>query len=160
VPKETQVDEPILALFDGNVLDWLYKQPAELRTVREALEEGRLRLVSTHILDDEAGASTDPKVLAFKPALAREVEGERLPTRGFVFDISRFDQAALFSEPDADLFDTLSVENPNNAEDALLALTADREGAVLVTEDKDLRKRAKRHGITALDPSDLLQRLQ
>lgn len=154
------MSETILALFDGNALDWLYKRPAELRTVREALEEGRLRLVSTHILDDEAGASTDPKVLAFKPALAREFEGERVPTRGFVLGLSRIGQAGLFSEPDADLFHTLSVRNPKNLEDALLALTADREGAVLVTDDVKLTGRAKRQGIAVHHPSGLLQRLR
>jgi hypothetical protein len=92
----------MLALFDGNVLDWLHARPEALRTVREAIAGGRLRLVSTHILDDEAGASTDPKVLAFKPALAREFAGDREPTRGFVIGISRLDQADLFSEQDAD----------------------------------------------------------
>jgi predicted nucleic acid-binding protein len=154
------VGDTILALFDGNVLDWLHARPDALRTVREAIAGGRLRLVSTHVLEDELTAIADPERLAILEALEHEFAGERVPTRGFVFDISRLDQAALFSESDADLFHTLNVRNPKHAEDALLALTADREGAVLVTCDDRFTKRAQRQAITVLHPSDLLQRLR
>jgi hypothetical protein len=45
--------DPILALYDCDVLSWLDERPAELAVVLKALDEGRVRFINTHILDDE-----------------------------------------------------------------------------------------------------------
>lgn len=50
--------------------------------------------------------------------------------------------------------------NPNNAEDALLAMTAHMNDAYLVTEDKGALKRAARAGIAALTPDTFMRRLR
>jgi predicted nucleic acid-binding protein len=91
--------------------------------------------------------------------------GHYVPTTGFVLDDSRADEADFFSEEVARRLDErLTTENPktggwNHAEDALLALTAEAEGAVLVTRDRRLTNMATEQGIDVTTPGDLVERL-
>jgi rRNA-processing protein FCF1 len=154
---------PIIALFDGNVLDWLIEQPADLATIRESLEDGRLQLIHTHLLLDEPDATPDLEKRAKLAAVRDLLVGQYVPTTGFGFDDSRADE--FFSEEVARRLDErLTTENPktggrNHAEDALLALTAEAEGAVLVTRDRRLTNMATEQGIDVTTPGDLVERL-
>ena len=123
------------------------------------MADGRLRFVETHILADELHPP-NPMDLKRLDALRQELEGDDVPTRGFVLGVSRLDHAALFSDDDRDRFDSLAVQNPRNAEDALLAHTADGVGAILVTKDKKATRRATREGIEVEHPADLVERLR
>jgi hypothetical protein len=150
---------PVTALFDRNVLSWLDARPPELDVVRRAVTDGRLQLIDTHLLADELNPP-DVEERDRLDALRVELQGRAVPTQGFVIGVSRLDQGTIISEDDAAVYDTLTVNNPRHAEDALLALTANREGAVLVTGDHKLIGRAKLHGIAVLYPSELLMRLR
>jgi hypothetical protein len=156
---------PIIALFDGNVLDWLIEQPADLATIRESLEDGRLQLIHTHLLLDEPDATPDLEKRAKLAAVRDLLVGQYVPTTGFVLDDSRADEAKLFSEEVARRLDErLTTENPktggrNHEEDTLLALTAEAEGAVLVTRDRRLTNMATEQGIDVTTPGDLVERL-
>jgi rRNA-processing protein FCF1 len=157
--------ESITALFDGNVLDWLVERPADLTAIQQSLQDGRLRLIHTHLLRDEPDATPDPEKRAKLAAVREQLAGEYVATTGFVLDVSRLDEAKLFSDEGARRFnEELTTEDPNtggrrHAEDALLALTAEDEGAVLVTRDVNLTKRARRQGIDVTTPADLIARL-
>ena len=156
---------PIVALFDGNVLDWLIDQPADLATIRQSLEDGRLQLIHTHLLRDEPDATPDPEKRAKLAAVRDLLVGQYVPTTGFVSDVSRADEAEFFSEEVARRFDErLTTENPNtggrdHTEDALLAMTAEAEGAVLVTDNPRLTNMATEQGIDVTTPGDLVERL-
>ena len=156
---------PIIALFDGNVLDWLVEQPGDLTTIRDSLEDGRLQLIHTHLLLDEPDATPDLEKRAKLGAVRDLLVGPYVPTTGIVFDVSPFDEAKFFSAEVARRFnERLTTENPktsgrNHAPDALLALTAEAEGAVLVTRDERLTKMATEQGIDVTTPADLVARL-
>ena len=155
----------ITALFDGNVLDWLVEQPADLTTIRDSLEDGRLQLIHTHLLLDEPDATPDLEKRAKLGAVRDLLIGQYVPTTGIVFDVSRFDQMQFFSDEVARRFnERLTTEDPKtggrkHAEDGLLALTAEAEGAVLVTLDLRLTNRATEQGIAVMTPADLVERL-
>jgi hypothetical protein len=129
----------IVALFDGHVLDWLLDQPADLATILRALGDGRLRLIHTHLLRDEPDATPDLEKRARLAAVRDQLVGEYVPTAGFVFDVGRFDEAGFFSDEGARRYteelttEDLETGGRRHAEDALLALTAESEDAVLVT---------------------------
>jgi hypothetical protein len=92
--------------------------------------------------------------------------GEYIPTTGFVFGVSPFGEAKLFSDEGARRFnDEFTTEDPTtggrrHAEDALLALTAEDEAAVLVTRDVGLTRKARKQGIDVTTPADLAARLK
>jgi rRNA-processing protein FCF1 len=134
----------ISALIDGNVLNYLDEHPAALTDIQAALDSGTLRLVGTHILRDQLNKTKgkQPEKWARLTAVVDALQFDDVTTAGFVFDVSRFDQADLMSDDDAALYGTLTSSERNRAEDALLALTARRDRALLVTADKDLFRRA------------------
>jgi hypothetical protein len=157
--------DPILALYDRNVLSWLDERPAELAAVLQALDEGRVRFIYTHILDDELHPP-DPEEMARLTALRERLGGDYVPAAGWVWNVSsKFNEDKFFGDEVADLYNVLRVAEPdeegriNNVRDALLTFTADGEGAVMVSNDTDLVKRAKAQGLDAVRPDEFLERL-
>jgi hypothetical protein len=75
-----------------------------------------------------------------------------------VLDASRLDNARLFDDATAAMFDAFVQGNPNHAQDGLLASTALHEDAIFVTgENEQHRRRLKRHfpGLQVWTPDDL-----
>jgi hypothetical protein len=74
---------------------------------------------------------------------------EQVPTFGFVLGVSRLRMARLGPE---EPFETLRVgeDRATRTNDALITMTAQFERATVVSEDRDLRRRAKEAGITAI----------
>jgi hypothetical protein len=158
--------QPITALYDRNVLSWLDSRPNELTVVVQALDEGRLRFIYTHILDDEL-RPPDPEDMARLTALRERLGGEYVATTGWVWNVSStFNEDKFWDDKLAELYNALRVAEPNeegrinNARDALLTLTADGEGAVMVSDDIDLVKRAQAHGIDAVRPAEFVERVR
>lgn len=157
----------LAALFDSHVLDHLADSPDDLATLLQAQREGYLRLISTHILRDEIdamlvdrqGAPTDAHRPRWRQldAVLKALSFDVRPTAGFVLDASRLDMAALGSEGDG--YDELSVNNIKNTEDALLTLTAERDGAMFVTNDRGARNRALARGVQAIPPTEFIKML-
>jgi predicted nucleic acid-binding protein len=148
----------ISALIDVHVLDYLDEHPAARADILTALNAGTLGLVGTHILRDEANAmkSKQPEKWRRLSAIIDALDFDEVTTAGFVLDdVSRFDQADLISDDDADLYRTVTVGNPKHAKDALLALTARRDNALLVTTDKGLIGRATRQDLPVANPPAL-----
>lgn len=114
---------PIVALFDGNVLDWLGEQPADLATIRQSLENGRLRLVHTHLLRDEPDATPDPEKRAKLAAVREQLVGEYVRP------------PALFS---------MSAGSVRRSSSPMKVLAASIEAAVLVTRDVGLTRKARK----------------
>lgn len=158
--------QPITALYDRNVLSWLDKRPDDLALVLQAVEEGRLRFIYTHILDDELKPPTVEEMERLT-ALRQRLGGEEVQTAAWVWDVSStFNQDKFASDELAELYNALRVAGPdeegqiNNVRDALLTLTADGEGAVMVSDDIDLVKRAQAHGIDAVRPAEFVERVR
>ena len=147
----------ISALIDVHVLDYLDEHPAAGPDILTALNAGTLELVGTHILRDEVNAmkSRQPEKWGRLSAIIDALDFDEVTTAGSVPNVSRLDQADLVSDDDADLYRTVTVGNPKHAKDALLALTARRDNALLVTTDKGLIGRATRQDLPVANPPAL-----
>jgi hypothetical protein len=96
--------DPILALYDCDVLSWLDERPAELAVVLKALDEGRVRFINTHILDDELHPP-DPEEIARLTALRERLGGDYVPAAGWVWNVSsKFNEDKFFGDAVADLY--------------------------------------------------------
>jgi hypothetical protein len=85
--------------------------------------------------------------------------GKLAPSYGFVFNESRFDQAAFNDEAGVADLKALASDNldhENNRREALVANTAKANGWAVVTREKRLRNRARALGIEVLSIDDLL----
>jgi hypothetical protein len=151
----------IKALFDGHVLDFLADDSEALRVVLDALDDGRLALVYTHVLQDELNAMPAEKAekWARLEALRSRLAGQHVTTAFMAPGISKIGQARLASWDDMEIIQRLIVGNPKHMEDALLAMTARAENATLITCDRSFRNRAISEGIEAQSPVALIRRL-
>jgi hypothetical protein len=104
--------DPILALYDRNVLSWLDERPAELAVVLQALDEAIVRFIYTHILDNELHPP-DPDEMARLTALRERLGGDYVPAAGWVWNVSsKFNEDKFFADEVADLYITFS-ESPS-----------------------------------------------
>lgn len=133
-------DEPPRYLLDTNVYDQLVSTPEIQRRAIEAHESGRMELLLTHVQVDELTPMPDEE----KRDAALAIPGTATDTYGFVLTFSRLDHARL-GEPAT--IEAIRNGSLKHTHDALLASTAEYEGAVLVTDDDRLQKRARRLGI-------------
>lgn len=146
----------MLVIFDSNVYDVLADDAVLRSAVMSAIAAGSLRLLTTHIQQDEIAATTDP---ARRNALSVLLSvAEPAATGGFVIGTSRLGQARLMSEEDAEQFDTHMRNGASDAggtNDALIIATARFEEAILISQDRRCRNRAERAGVRA-EKSDWL----
>lgn len=146
----------VRVLLDSNAFDAIALDDATLALVEKAIQAGQLELVVTHIQIDEVSATPDE---ARRSRLLRLSSTANTVTAGFVFDVSRLDYAALMSEDEVAIYDRVTAGNVRHAEDALLLLTAKREGIAIVTDERRLPNQCRAEGVTAWTPSELLAML-
>jgi len=127
-----------------------------LRLVREAVEEGRLELIVTHVQIDEVSATPDDAKRRLLLELAHETNAD---TAGFVIGVSKLDMAAIGTDEENRLIEDVTAGNTRHAEDALLLSTAKRDGAVLVTNERRLANRCRTEGVPASTPEEFLERV-
>ena len=112
-----------------------------------------LDLLWTHVTVDELAAIKDVErralLLNVAIALCRWV-----PTGAFVVDVSRLGMARLYDDTEA--FAAHRLGNVKHTADALIAVTAEVEGAAVVTYDGPMRSRAEARGLTVYNWSELL----
>jgi hypothetical protein len=134
-------------LIDANIHDKIVDAPGMLDLARRLVEDGAVVLLSTYVQADEIAATPDrdrARSLATVPV-------ETVPVYGIVLGYWRLGMAPVSErEP----FESLRGGNLDHTEDALIAATAQYEGATLVTEDVTLAKRAKREGIPVIGWDD------
>lgn len=141
--------------------------------VFNAVLDGRVFLASSlgHILlvtgiqRDELGATAKPGRRAALLAVYKEIRPTSLPASSFAFDIegAGFDQAhwndgsGNFERMVARLrqLDHKSKSASNQMRDILIAETAIKNGATLVSGDSNLRQVVTEFGGNAIDPDDL-----
>ena len=134
------------AMLDTHIL---YRLVADRHALPVACSaDAPFDLIYTHVQRDQVTKRPDDDA---RTAALELLDRMRLViTAGAVWDVSRWDAATWTGEDDAD---TLSErgqpqstkEIKRRATDRLLATTARREGAVLVTDDVRLTTHARRH---------------
>lgn len=171
VPEaEAMTNETRTVVLDTDGADWLAEHPERFAAVTEAVQQGRLHLLSTHITEDEIEA-LDARILRYqaKAAKARLLKqilqlSTPTPTGAFILGKSQLRQARLGG--DREVLDVLRSHDPDadpdavkrrdHMNDALIAITAQHEGVALVTKDGRLSKQAAKVGIEVLTPQQLL----
>jgi predicted nucleic acid-binding protein len=148
-------------MLDTHLLDELLDDPDLAQLLIRRVGDGAVELLVTHLQLDEVAAIPDSKSqrrLALDQLLAT-LPATRIPTYGFVVGRSRLNEARITDDVGAALIERLRVEHAGNTADAVIAATAWREGATLVTNDRRALRRASREGIDAVTPGQLLVRL-
>jgi hypothetical protein len=144
------------AVLDSCGVDPLVELPGAFDAAKEAIEAGKLELLSTPVLAEEINAIPDPIKRAKLQAL---VDLARMvPTGAFIFDVSQLDLARLRSSPAG--VEVLQDGNPaKNTNDSLIGMTGLAEHCALITSDRTLRKNAIELGIEVLHAEELLTEL-
>lgn len=150
--RENTVPGMRRAVLDSNAVDLLIDLPGAYETLRTAVDDGRLRLLFTHINIDELAVVPDAERRS-RLLLAMVDLGQLVPTGACVADVSRLNFARLMEDVDA--VEALRSGNIDHTRDALIAATAIFEKCALVTNDKRLAGQARR-GIEVLTTSKLL----
>jgi hypothetical protein len=127
-------------VLDTMIFDLIVAEPALLGKLRSLVQRGQLRVISTHVQEDQLNAIPDPA----KREKVRLVSREIVPTSGCIVDVSRLDMAAFGTET----LERLHQGGLKHSHDALIAATAQDQADVLVTEDRRLANRVKRLGFS------------
>lgn len=124
---ETDPSPSVLKLMlDTNVVDELIADDELVGMLRHSVDSGSVEVLITHLQIDEVMNTGDNK-RAKRGALVQllaELPAVRVPTYGFVLDLSRVDNAMLASKEHAEMFLELTGGNVRHNEDALIVLTA------------------------------------
>ncbi len=149
-------------MLDSNISHALHRDDGLRESLTRAVDSGSVELLVTHIQVDENLDHPDPEegrrlIHAMMGSGARAV-----PTYGVVLDVSRLGSARLFDEGTAAMFEAFRHGNPKHSQDGLIAATALREGAVLVTaENVKHRRRLQAHfsGLVVWSLEDLREHM-
>lgn len=124
--------------LDSNVYDEFLKNHELLELVLNAKAQGLLELIGSHVEPDElrTAISNNPTKGFLLLSAHRELNVRQVSTEGLVLGKSRLGGANLFDDADVELFIKQTAANPDHQEDILMILTAKREEATFVTEEK------------------------
>lgn len=138
-----------MLFFDSNVWDTVLLDRELRKKLEIATRANRILIVSSHVQIDE-NSQMEPNKLKKIEALREDVEELYVPTAGFILGISRLGEASLPSEQFVKQFEDFlrGTKRKKHIADALIALTGGSFGFVVVTNDKKMRTRALRVGIT------------
>jgi predicted nucleic acid-binding protein len=123
--------------LDSMIFDHIAESEETIELVERLVEARKIELVATHVQRDEIAAIPDQSK---RERIAR-IPVADVATYGFVIGISRIGMARLGPEAPYE-----AMAGPNRgkyANDALIAMTAQFEDTVLVSDDRRLRNRAQ-----------------
>jgi predicted nucleic acid-binding protein len=125
-------------LMDGNCFDFLVKSSEDLWAISVAIECSLIEIIGTHIETDELmrAEKAKPEYTTELMKIRDSLSIRKVPASGFVYEVSKLNEATLFGWDEIDDFVEMTNDNPRHSEDALLVRTAIKENAVLVTEEK------------------------
>jgi predicted nucleic acid-binding protein len=131
-----------VVVLDSNAVDPLLDDRALCARVLAAVARGSLRVLYTHVTVGQIAATPDAARRVDLARVLREV-GEPVATAAFVLDYSRLGMARLEGSARLDDFRAPG----GDTWDALIAVTAAEDGAILVTQDRRLANRACKAGV-------------
>jgi len=129
---------PRKLMLDTNIYDRIIARRGFTDQLNQAVVAGHIEILRTHIQDDEIARI--PNVT--KQAEMRKVRARKVSTTGAAWGVSKWGEAR-WSGSGAVKFGDIAKGNPIHAEDALIAMTAEVEADVLVTEDRAMEARVK-----------------
>ena len=93
-------------------------------------------------------------------SMLAEIPARRIPTYGFIVGLSRLGNARVTDDDGADFIEALQAGNPKRNKDAVLIATARFEDATFLSCDRQAVNTARRHGVPALRPPELVELLR
>jgi rRNA-processing protein FCF1 len=121
-------------MLDTDAFDYVIASSNRIEALRAAINAGRLEVVVTHVQEDQlAGAPQH------KRDLYTQVPRRQVNTSAFVVGVSRLGKASVGGGATYNAVRTAR----KHFEDGLIADTAKQVGAILVTGDGRLQKRAR-----------------
>jgi Na+/phosphate symporter len=147
-------------LLDGNCFDFLARNPEDFKAISIARASSLIEIIGTHVESDEMRRTErdKPEYAAKLEKIRDSLSIRRVLASGFVFEISKLNEATLFGWDEIDDFVEMTNDNPRHAEDAILVRTARKENAVLVTEEKSrLPRIARERQVDVINTSALAE---
>jgi rRNA-processing protein FCF1 len=139
-------------MLDSNVADLLIGDPVLRARVQSLEARAIIRLVKTHVQDDEHANTPDA---ARRQCLFDAFEGaEKRNPHVFALDQANLDNARFAGPKEGALYDAVYAKNPRHTRDGIIAATAVAECDVLVTNDGRMAKKAQKAGIKVWSPQD------
>ena len=135
-------------VFDSNVFDKIIEDREAFEKLTQKMRTRVIQVITTHIQRDELSRTSDlvkrTKLLDTYDALANEV-----PTSGAIWGVSKWGKALWGTARQNDILENIKLNNPKHAEDALIAVTANSQADLFVTEEnpKRLPHRIKQAGL-------------
>jgi len=129
---------PKKLMLDTNIYDRIIARRGFTERLNQAVVAGHIEILRTHIQDDEIARIPN----AARQAEMRKVRARKIATNGAAWGVSRWGDAS-WGGAGSVRFGDIAKGNPIHAEDALIAMTAEAEADVLVTEDRAMEARVK-----------------
>lgn len=156
---------PQRVMLDSNIFDKLLADPGAVRVLNALTKRKLIVILTTHVQADELAAvpGTKAALRASLLAVYARLEMTEIPTSGAVFGVSKWDQSMWGDGSGTLRISDIMRTNPKDAEDALIAITADANADIFVTaETKDLPNRIKARGtaLQVLGYEDFMARMR
>ncbi len=139
------MSNPKRVMLDSNVHDLVVANPATRDGINRCINDGRLKLIATHVQRDELSKAPADKRDAM---LCIYGQAMSVHTKGAVWGVSRWDETKYGSDDENASIDAMMSGNPKHAEDALIASTAAGEADALVTNETRLASKIQRAGFS------------
>jgi predicted nucleic acid-binding protein len=133
-------------MLDTMIFDKIVSAEGMTEKLQQLTDDGALALLVTHVQEDQLADISDAK----KQASIERVPRTLVPTSAFALGFSRLGMAGLGS---GRLLKSIrGTTSPlRHTKDGLIGATAGNTSAVLVTEDRRLRRRAVAAGVSTWD---------
>ena len=143
-------------IFDTNIFDDIVSEKLKVSDIVKYKKFKKVKIYVTHIQIDEINKCSDVDKRARLNIFMVKIRPILISTSSCAFDVSRFDESKF---GDGIIFNKIKKGNIKYVEDALIGETAIKEGIILVTNDKRLKKTVIELGGNALSLNEFIEKL-
>lgn len=139
-------------MFDSNIWDKLEADSQAVIALEAYVQSGSIEVLTTSIQEVENQSA--PSFEVFQE-LKERLKTRNVPSEGLVIGFARWD-ADKFGSEDSKWVTRDGTRN----RDEVIGQTAERNGALLITEDKEFRRDASARGLNNFSLAELLDALK
>lgn len=144
-------------IFDTNIFDDIVSEKLKVSDIVKYKKFKKVKIYVTHIQIDEINKCNDEDKRARLSMFMVKIRPILISTSSCAYDVSRYDESKF---GDGIIFNKIKRGNIKHVEDALIGETAIKEGIILVTNDKRLKKTIMELGGNALFFDEFKERLK
>lgn len=141
----------IALMFDSNIWDRLVNDAQALSALEAYVQDGRIEVLTTSIQEIENQSA--PSYSTFQ-LLKDRLKTRNVASEGFVLGFARWDIDKLGPEDSKWV-----TQGGTRNRDEVIGQTSERNGAWLITEDKEFRKDASSRGLKNYSLAELIDAL-